>query len=275
MKLHEKEVALGERFQFGDNWARFLHCLNEERILEAEKSLKLMLNIETLEGKSFLDIGSGSGLFSLAARRLGAKVFSFDYDPQSVACAQELKDRFFSDDDQWVIEEGSALDVEYIQSLGEFDIVYSWGVLHHTGEMWNALKNAAVPVAENGKLFIAIYNDQGWISKWWAGVKRFYCSGKLGRSVLIPVYFSYWFVGGCIKDILMLKNPVSRYSEYWTQRGMSKTHDWIDWLGGHPFEVAKPEEIFEFYYDRGYALNKLKTCAGGLGCNEFVFKKIK
>jgi len=275
MNTHAEELFKGERFGFGENWKSFLEHLNEDRILEAEGSLKMMLDVETLEGKSFLDIGSGSGLFSLVARRLGARVYSLDYDPQSVACARVLKSRFFSDDSQWVIEEGSVLDEEYIRSLGKFDIVYSWGVLHHTGEMWKALEHACIPVKEGGNLFVAIYNDQGWISQWWKKVKKIYCSGFVGRLILIPFYFTYCFVGGVVKDILQLKNPVKRYSEYWKQRGMSKTHDWIDWLGGYPFEVAKPEEIFSFYHSRGFDLEKMKTCAGGLGCNEFIFKRKK
>jgi 2-polyprenyl-6-hydroxyphenyl methylase/3-demethylubiquinone-9 3-methyltransferase len=273
MNTHAEELLKGERFGFGANWTDFLEHLNDERIQEAETLLKQMLDVESLNGISFLDIGSGSGLFSLVARRLGARVHSFDYDPQSVACAEVLKARFFPDDNKWTIEEGSVLDVGYIRSLGKFDIVYSWGVLHHTGEMWKALENAYAPVAEEGKLFIAIYNDQGWVSQWWRMVKRFYCSGKMGRAVVIPVYFSYWFFGGVIKDLLMFKNPMNRYTEYWRQRGMSRTHDWIDWLGGYPFEVAKPEEIFDFYRDRGFVLQRLNTCAGGLGCNEFVFRR--
>src|ERR1043165_6266518 len=131
MELIEKQLAeTKSRFQFGENWWRFLSVLNDERIAEAEKSLGEMLGVESLRGKSFLDIGSGSGLFSLAARRLGARVRSFDYDPQSVACAQELKRRYFADDADWMIEQGSVLDPDYIRRLGQFDIVYSWGVLH-------------------------------------------------------------------------------------------------------------------------------------------------
>src|ERR1044072_2056758 len=107
---HASEVAGGERFEFGKNWARFLELLDEGRIRSAEESLRTMLEVESLEGKSFLDIGSGSGLFSLAARRLGARVRSFDYDPRSVACARELRRRYFPDAGGWTIEEGSALD---------------------------------------------------------------------------------------------------------------------------------------------------------------------
>ena len=123
MSAHALEVGRGERFKFGENWSRFLAVLDDERIGEAANSLKAMLETESLAGKSFLDIGSGSGLFSLAARRLGARVHSFDYDPQSVACALELRRRYFDGDADWTIEEGSALDADYVRSLGAFDVV--------------------------------------------------------------------------------------------------------------------------------------------------------
>src|SRR5205823_13815006 len=84
------------RFAFGRNWQHFLQNVDEERIAEAEKSLCSMLEIQDLRGKSFLDVGCGSGLFSLAAIRLGAsRIHSFDFDPQSVACTQTLKRRYF------------------------------------------------------------------------------------------------------------------------------------------------------------------------------------
>src|SRR6267143_2607810 len=170
MRLSE-EILGGERFAFGENWARFLALLDDQRIRDAEESLQSKLEVENLAGKSFLDVGSGSGLFSLAARRLGARVHSFDYDPQSVACTEELKRRYFLDDGNWVVEEGSVLDRDYLASLGAFDIVYSWGVLHHTGSMWQALENVVPIVKPGGILFIAIYNDQGKRNRRWRSVK--------------------------------------------------------------------------------------------------------
>lgn len=145
-----KKIDDTQRFAFGANWARFLTVLDEERIREAERSLCNMLGVDTLANKRFLDIGSGSGLFSLAARRLGATVRSFDYDPQSVACTWELRRRYFPDDGDWQVEQGSALDAAYLETLGEFDIVYSWGVLHHTGAMWMGIENAIGRVAGGG-----------------------------------------------------------------------------------------------------------------------------
>lgn len=268
---HRKQIESGDRFKFGENWSRFLRVLDAERIEEARKSLQAMLEIESLEGKTFLDIGSGSGLFSLAARSLGAKVSSFDFDPQSVACARELKCRYFTDDPDWQIHEGSVLDKDFLTSLGQHDIVYSWGVLHHTGHMWQALENAATCVVPKGHLFISIYNDQGRTSAHWTRVKKIYCSGLPGRLLMQVIYIPYFSLPAFAWDLLKLRNPFKRYTDYKKQRGMSKVHDWYDWLGGYPFEVAKPEEIFAFYRARGFELRRLLTCAGGLGCNQFVF----
>lgn len=276
MNTHQNEVAVGDRFQFGDNWARFLTVLTDERIKIATESLKAMLEVEDLNGKSFLDIGSGSGLFSLAARRLGANVFSFDYDPQSVACTRELKQRFYENDPDWQIEEGSALDAAYLAKLGKFDIVYSWGVLHHTGDMWAALQNVDANVAENGTLFLSLYNDQGGASKRWHAIKKLYCSlpqilkVPFAVVVYIPLEIRSLMANTARGTPLNYFRYIINYNQ---SRGMSWRHDKIDWIGGYPFEVSKPEQIFYFYKERGYILQRLKTCAGGLGCNEYVFRR--
>lgn len=264
------EIAQGERFAFGENWRRFLSILNETRIHDAEKSLLSMLEVSDLRGRTFLDIGSGSGLFSLAARRLGAEVTSFDYDPQSVECTSELRRRYFADDTLWQVEHGSALDADFLRSKGPFDVVYSWGVLHHTGDMWQGLANAAIAVAPGGRLYIAIYNDQGATSRRWLGVKRAYCSGLLGKALVCAAFIPYYVASGFARDVLRLRNPLRRYEEP-TTRGMSVFYDWFDWLGGLPFEVAKPEAIIRFYRDRGFVLLNLVTAGGGLGNNQFVF----
>jgi SAM-dependent methyltransferase len=269
------DVAAGERFEFGKNWQAFLSVLDDERIAAAERSLDDMLGRGFVQGKTFLDIGSGSGLFSLAAMRLGAKsVLSFDYDPQSVACTQELKRRYVPDASQWIVETGSALDQNYLERLGQWDVVYSWGVLHHTGNMWTALDHVALLVKEDGRLFIAIYNNQGTASRVWRHVKTLYNRGPLLRWTIIGVFIPYFIVRGSLSRMMRGSNPVVRYGGYKKRRGMSLVHDWLDWLGGYPFEVAKPEEIVDFFLARQFQLCRLVTRGGSHGCNQFVFRKI-
>ena len=275
-RAHTDEVARGERFEFGKNWNRFLSTLDDQRIAQAERAIVEMLELPDLTGKRFLDIGSGSGLSSLVARRLGASVHSFDYDPHSVACTAELRRRYYPQDDSWKVEEGSALDADYLRSLGKFDIVYSWGVLHHTGEMWKALENAQVPVSAGGKLFVAIYNDTGSQSARWRWIKKTY--NGLPRLMKTP--FAILVSAPEEAKSLIRSSIKGRPAEYirtWTQydrnRGMSHWHDLIDWVGGYPYEVATPDQIFDFYRARGFTLTKLKCGAVGLGCNEFVFER--
>lgn len=263
-----------DRFAFGLNWKKFLQNLDDNKIDRAVKSLKEWLNVEDLEGKTFLDIGSGSGLFSLSARRLGAVVHSFDYDNNSVACTQTLKDRYYPNDPEWSVEWGDALSEEYLSKYEQHDIVYSWGVLHHTGSMYDALDKAGKLVKPGGTLFIAIYNDQGTASKCWKAVKKTYnlFPGFLKLVVLIPCFIRLWGPT-TIKDILRLK-PFKTWHTYTMERGMSPWRDVVDWVGGWPFEVASPEEIFDFYHKRGFTLDKMSTCAGNHGCNQFVFTKL-
>lgn len=273
INTHATEISTGDRFAFGENWMRFIRKLDGARIARAEQSLRDMLGVQTLAGRSFLDIGSGSGLFSLAARRLGAAVTSFDYDPASVACTRVLREHHFPGDPDWTVGEGSVLDAEFVRSLGDFDVVYSWGVLHHTGHMWEALENAAARVRPGGAFFIAIYNDQGRASRMWLQTKKAYNALPHGLRWLVlgPAFARLW--GPTLLRDTLKGRPLASWRSTRELRGMDAWRDVVDWVGGLPFEVAKPEQIFDFARQRGFTLTRLVTCAGGLGCNEFVFER--
>lgn len=272
---HAREVTRGERFEFGRNWARYLRLVDERRIAQAEGSLAAMLREPTLAGRRFLDIGCGSGLFSLAARRLGARVHSFDFDPDSVGCTRELRARDDHERGDWTVEPGSVLDAAYMRALGTFDVVYAWGVLHHTGRMWEALDAACRAVGPGGKLFIAIYNDLGTRTRRWRMLKRAY--NRLPRP-LRPAFALLVSLPEELKAFVRasLAGRPADYVRLWTEprsRGMSRWRDIIDWVGGYPYEAATPDEVFEFCRARGFTLVTLRCGGVGLGCNEYVFER--
>lgn len=264
------------RFAFGENWQRFLAEVDEERVDVAVASVSGLLGVDDLHGMSFLDAGCGSGLFSLAAVRLGAaRVHSFDYDVDSVAATRALQERAGESATVWTIERGDATDSAYCAQLGAFDVVYSWGVLHHTGSMWRALENVCECVSAGGRLVVSIYNDQRWRSAYWLGVKHGY------NRLPAPLRAPYVALVMAPTEAAFAARSIARgrfrpYVESWTrprERGMSKWRDMVDWVGGYPFEVAKPEEVFRFVRDRGFTLDDLTTQGGSLGCNEFVFRR--
>lgn len=265
-----------DRFSFGENWLGFLAHLDEQRILEAERSVKALCGVERLDGKRLLDIGSGSGLFSLAARRLGAVVHSFDYDRQSVAGTQRLKDRFFPKDEAWVVEQGSVLDRAYIAKLGQFDIVYSWGVLHHTGAMYDAIANAASCVADDGVFVFALYRKT-LLCPLWTIEKRWYARTSPALQKMAQAFF----VGGLRLAFWIRRRDFDAYVKgYKSTRGMNFSHDVHDWMGGYPYESIAPGEVADFMSRLKFEhvrsnVQPDQIGVFGSGCDEYVYRRVK
>lgn len=266
---HDKDVV----FPFGKNWQRFLSSIGEEQIGQACQSLKSFMEVPNLADKSFVDIGCGSGLFSYAAFLLGARqIVSIDIDPFSVSCVQYLHEKA-GQPSHWTIHQGSALDAKFLSELGTFDIVYSWGVLHHTGRMWQAVKNSAGLVSAKGLYYIALYNkvEGRFGSRMWMRIKRFYnVSPKPVKWLIQLLFILIRHVG---RNILRLKNPFEVLRNFGAGRGMRWRSDMIDWLGGYPYEYATVEEVFAFM-KKGFPLFTLiniKT-EPGLGNNWFLFR---
>ena len=226
------------RFEFGNNWLKFAADVQSDQIVEAEKSMTRLLGRDELRGLRFLDIGCGSGLFSLVARNLGAHVTSFDFDANSVACTQAMRDRRRADDPLWIVKQGSVLDPAFLRGLGTFDVVYSWGVLHHTGAMWAALENAAATVAPRGLLAVALYRRTPlcWA---WRIEKRVYASAP--RALQSAIRASYK-AANLTAIAARGRNPMKFVRDYKSSRGMDWHRDVDDWLGGYPYEFSERGE---------------------------------
>ena len=270
MDSHELELKTGQRFDFGANWQMFLAELSDPDIAMASAALLDSLEVSSLTGITFLDVGSGSGLSSLAAFRAGARVVSFDFDPRSVLCTEELRARSGATVTEWRVLRGSILDSQFVASLGEFDVVYSWGVLHHTGAMWQALDQAISRVAVSGQLFIALYNDQGWASRYWQLVKKTYNRSSSHSFAMIAVHAPYFLAMRMGGNILNLINGRVR-----GRRGMKFWRDVIDWLGGYPFEVADLHDVVRYVEAKGFRLQNMNAVGWRNGCNEWVFRRTK
>lgn len=249
-------------FRFGENWASFSRLLSEERIQEAVQSLNSLFGEGALRGKSFLDIGCGSGLFSIAAARLGCHpVVGVDVDPLSVQVSRENAKRAGLGEAAVSFRQASVLDPEQMVALGTYDVVYAWGVLHHTGAMYDALRAAAQRVRPGGWLMVAVYNRH-WSSAAWKVVKRLYNRvGKFGQSVLIWAFVPLLLAA---KWLVTFKNPFK------VRRGMDFMHNVVDWLGGYPYEYAGVEEMTRFLETLNLRVVEVRRANTPTGCNEFI-----
>lgn len=260
------------RFEFGKNWASFAATLDEAKIREAENRLASMLGADSLKGATFLDIGCGSGLHSLAALRMGAeRVWAIDLDANSVGTAQAVLARWWPQQN-YRIERKSVFELE--SALPEqFDIVYSWGVLHHTGEMVRAIRAACRAVKPGGRLAIALYGKTRYCGIW-TRIKRWYVQAtpeqkKRAEDWYVRLFGAYLLLRG--------KRLSSHIANYRKKRGMDFYHDVRDWIGGYPYESIRPRELHAIVKPLGFELERqtVKRRSGlfGSGNDEYVFRK--
>ncbi|RYG38960.1 MAG: class I SAM-dependent methyltransferase [Burkholderiales bacterium] len=259
------------RYGFGKNWAEFIEKkLSDSIVRESVDHMRRFMKVDNLNGKTFLDIGCGSGIHSLAALRLGAeKVVAFDYDEHSVATSRKVREWAGVPVEKWAIQQGSVLDLDFMHSLPKSDIVYSWGVLHHTGSMWEAVRNATIPTKSDGEFYIALYSSDIYVDptpEFWIKLKRAYNQADPMTRKLMELKYVYWIL---IKPELDAgRDPLDLMKTY-GKRGMTAWTDAKDWMGGYPMEFASLTETRAFCKDvAGLDMVNVLT---GEGCTEYLF----
>jgi SAM-dependent methyltransferase len=273
MNASKDLLAQESHFEFGKNWASYAKLITDAEINVATLELQRLMG-GRLDGKRFLDIGCGSGLHSLAALRLGAaEVVSIDIDPDSVETTQRVL-RCHAPEESWRVMKLSVFDMDR-KELGEFDVVYSWGVLHHTGDLRRALALAASMVRSGGRFALALYRRTPFC--WfWKLEKRWYAHGsprsqKAARTAYLILFrLAFW---------LRFRSYKRYVAEYRGRRGMDFLHDIHDWMGGWPYESISPRQV-----DRLMLAHGLKVARSfarpwfvveifGAGCNEYLYSK--
>lgn len=260
-----------EHFAFGKNWESFRRVVTAERIAAAENGLTKLFPDGALRDADVLDIGCGSGLSALAALNLGAaRVEGIDIDPDCVEAARALLSAN-AVAGCWSVRRQSVFD---LSPPPAYDVVHSWGVLHHTGDMWKAVRVAAALVKPGGYFAIALYRKTRWCG-FWVREKRFYARApswvqSLARGVYKSAAILMMFKNGV--------NPRETISGYARRRGMSWSHDIHDWLGGYPYESASADAVRACLADLEFDIVRefVGDASGGLlgsGCDEFVARR--
>jgi 2-polyprenyl-6-hydroxyphenyl methylase/3-demethylubiquinone-9 3-methyltransferase len=260
------------RFKFGENWQSFVTTVSADSIAQSERGLRRLFPDDELKGRRFLDIGCGSGLSALAALRLNARsVTGIDFDPASVAAARALLARHARGSD-FSISVKSVLDLD---GSDTYDVVYCWGVLHHTGAMWRAMERAASSVAPNGLLAIALYRRTP-LCGFWTAEKRFYAQAAPAVQRIVAAIYKAAFIAGLVAQ---RRNPKAYIANYRSERGMDWHHDVHDWLGGFPYESVSPRDVKTFLDRQGFELMRSFEHAPrafgifGAHCDEYVARR--
>jgi SAM-dependent methyltransferase len=266
-------MSRSARFEFGENWRDYARLVDQSGVDQSIEGLRKLFP-SGLSGKTFLDLGCGSGLHAAAALLLGARsVTAIDIDENSVDTTRRLLEKLVPGK-AWKAEVRSVFDLASSDML--FDVVYSWGVLHHTGNMWRAIEIASRLVAPGGSLAIAIYakTRMDWF---WKIEKRIYCrSPSPFRWIVRQAYVGAYLVNELVRK---KKGPLMILRGEHKSRGMDFLHDIHDWLGGYPYETADATEIREKLASLGFSESHsfvVPPSFGlfGAGNSEFVFSRV-
>ena len=272
------------KFSFGINWTDFAKNKVDENIVSTHVNDALghllrmpgFLSAKPLEGKRVIDIGCGSGLSSLSFYENGCRdITSFDVNEDSIKATNIIKERFCNDESnlKWSIKEGSILDenlVSDLRSQEKYDLVYSWGVLHHTGDMRKAIDNTLSLCQSGSILWMALYikvdqpdGEEIYQNDLKLKIKFNEASEETKKEMIVS----------------RLKKVFGNNPATWTRpydnRGMTPINDVTDWLGGYPYEVARAKDIKRLLEANGFSEIEVLNENRASGTNViYIYQKI-
>lgn len=205
----------------------FYDVLWTQHLPKIEKQIEFLNKLigrDNIENKIVLDAGCGTGIAAISFKKLGAnKVIGIDISKKSLLTAKKLAE-----------EAGVKLkfitgDLLNLPLKGNFDIIHSFGALHHTGDTKGAFANLINLLGENGQFYLALY----WRT-------RLTFLHQFIRKILRLLPESAW-------------EPISKFITKFmvgkkkTQRGFDGYGEALDWLCVPHRDHYRPEEIKKWF----------------------------
>ncbi len=228
----------------------------------SEKHWLLFYSPEEVKGKTVLDAGCGTGVFSIIFARNGAaKVTGIDISPGSLGTARGLKEKFGLANAEF--QQQDMLHLSFRDA--SFDIVWAWGTVHHTTDPLGAITELIRVLKPGGSLFLAIYKQTSvtWIHeiirKTMIRTPRWSWNvlAKAGAFMLTPVVF------------LFKRRQKSR-------KGEKLSELILDWYFVPIRHYYTPEEIRVFLERKKFRIEKYLAHSGRFNSSSnFIYKARK
>ena len=204
---------------------------------------------EGVKGKKVLDAGSGSGMVSIAFAVMGASVTGVDITSKCIENGRK-RAKAFGVECRFVQSDLTMLDLHE-----DFDIIYSWGVLHHTADAKASFFRLVEHLRPGGEIIIAVYLRTAF-SSFWNFSRVFYQSSpgfaktafRRSASVLLNGY-------DAVRKALMKK-------ERYMLRGTSNEELVNDWFGVPHRTFHTYTEVYEWFREKGLDYRLVNPATG-------------
>ncbi|MFQ6107920.1 MAG: class I SAM-dependent methyltransferase [Candidatus Aminicenantales bacterium] len=244
---------------------RFYDCLWQNYTPEYAASKKhwaLFFDPEEVLNKSVLDAGCGTGVFSIIFARMGAlSVVGIDISKRSLERAQRQADQLGLQNATF--QKVNMLRLPFTDAC--FDIVWSWGSVHHTADPFGCLAELIRVLKPGGSLLVAVYRRTGLT----------FLHETL-RKGLIRLPSKYWIPFSRFLSLVAAPG-ISLFKKRDKSRKGEKLEQLLfDWFFVPIRHSYLPEEIKSFLVKRGLVIKKYLPFSGRFNStSNFIFKARK